>query len=168
MAGDAAAPPKKGSSAFGAGAAAGVVTRRALLRAAKDARALRGSQLLTARASAPLRAAPQRPAAAVRRRQDAAAGAGGDGRRVQARRRARYARRRACRMLRARKTADGGKRSRRACRGMFCVAQTIARKEGVRALWSGVGPACIRVGGGAGARSPSLVVPCLFARARAC
>jgi hypothetical protein len=34
---------------------------------------------------------------------------------------------------------------------MFAVAHGIARKEGMRALWSGVGPACIRVGGGAGA-----------------
>ena len=36
-------------------------------------------------------------------------------------------------------------------RGMVSVASAIARQEGVRALWAGVGPACLRVGGGAGA-----------------
>ena len=36
-------------------------------------------------------------------------------------------------------------------RGMFVVARAVARAEGVRALWNGVGPACLRVGGGAGA-----------------
>jgi solute carrier family 25 protein 38 len=34
---------------------------------------------------------------------------------------------------------------------MLQVGRAIARTEGVRALWAGVGPACLRVGGGAGA-----------------
>lgn len=33
--------------------------------------------------------------------------------------------------------------------GMVAVARDIVRKEGVVSLWSGVGPACLRVGGGA-------------------
>ena len=33
---------------------------------------------------------------------------------------------------------------------MVFVARDVLRTEGVRALWSGVGPACLRVGGGAG------------------
>lgn len=32
---------------------------------------------------------------------------------------------------------------------MVAVARDVVRKEGPLALWSGVGPACLRVGGGA-------------------
>ena len=36
---------------------------------------------------------------------------------------------------------------------MLTVGTCIVQKEGVAALWSGVGPACLRVGGGAGVPS---------------
>ena len=41
---------------------------------------------------------------------------------------------------------------------MVAVARAVARAEGVRALWNGVGPACLRVGGGAGASVPRSLV----------
>ena len=44
-------------------------------------------------------------------------------------------------------------------RGVLSLTRALVRREGVSALWSGVGPACIRVGGGAGAFTHTAAAP---------
>ena len=157
---------KSGRDAFGAGAAAGMVTRRvATLHPARAARAspltVPGATRTFGRAPPP-RSALLQPFDVIKTRLQAQAagkalnGCGHSPRGTKA-----PPNSSSDRSERATALRSGARR------GMVSIAQTIARTEGVRALWSGVGPACIRVGGGAGAARPRRHSPACGAQAPA-